>query len=210
MTSPTSATPPVPMLPESSGLMQRMNAFLDRYVLPFPVKYLTNRLTILATLCLLIPLLLFSDLAHQEFVNSVNSYLNVMSVVVSSTVLLYATLSEARDRAAAQRREEIAAEHQKAVDRRSQVDHELIKMIHNHLDDIYKEITEHINVSLENIESSLVDRLERIQEEDRSHMQDTYSAIKASADAHREELSELAELVTALRNGLIGPSNLPQ
>src|SRR5579862_2344588 len=82
-----------------AGPMHQLNEFLDKYVLPWPVKYLTHRLTILATLCLLIPLVFFT--ANQAFVNALNSYLNVMSVVVSSTVLLYATISEVRERQAA-------------------------------------------------------------------------------------------------------------
>src|SRR3954471_5701985 len=83
--------------------VERLNTFLDQHVLPYPVKYLTNRVTILATLCLLIPLIFFAN--NQAFVNAVNSYLNVMSVAVSSIVLLYSTISEIRERAAAQRRE---------------------------------------------------------------------------------------------------------
>jgi hypothetical protein len=82
--------------PDANSRVARLNAFLDSYVLPYPVKYLTNRLTILATLCLLIPLIKFADV--QVFVLATNSYLNVMSVVVSSTVLLYSTISEVRDR----------------------------------------------------------------------------------------------------------------
>src|SRR5262245_19455821 len=103
----------MPSVPRSGpplmGFMDRMNEFLDRLVLPYPVKYLTNRITILATLAMLIPLEVLTS--QQAFVNSVNSYLNVMSVVVSSTVLLYSTLSEARDKEAAKRREEIAEQH---------------------------------------------------------------------------------------------------
>ena len=38
------------------------------------------------------PLLFFTG--NQAFVNALNSYLNVMSVVVSSTVLLYATIAD--------------------------------------------------------------------------------------------------------------------
>ena len=89
--------------PDANSRITRLNAFLDTYVLPYPVKYLTNRLTILATLCLLIPLIAFANV--QVFVLATNSYLNVMSVVVSSTVLLYSTISEVRDRKAAEQRE---------------------------------------------------------------------------------------------------------
>jgi hypothetical protein len=75
----------------NKGLFSRLNAFLDKFVLPYPVKYLTNRITILATMLLLIPLIIFAN--YSVFVLAANSYLNVMSVVVSSTVLLYSTIA---------------------------------------------------------------------------------------------------------------------
>src|SRR5213595_829303 len=132
-------TPTVPMAaPTTDGPVQRLNAFLDKYVLPYPVRYLTNRVTILATLCLLLPLIAFAS--NQIFVLAANSYLNVMSVVVSSTVLLYSTLSEARDRAAAQRREEIAQEHEARIEARAEMDHENIVKIMNHVDELHKEV----------------------------------------------------------------------
>src|SRR5689334_4497678 len=109
MTQPVHSVPV--MRTNRESWVEQLNTFLDRYVLPFPVKYLTNRVVILLTLSLLIPLIAFANVT--VFVLAANSYLNVMSVVVSSTVLLYSTLSEARDRAAAERREQIAEQHQK-------------------------------------------------------------------------------------------------
>src|SRR5437868_3454810 len=135
------------------GRMDQINTFLDEHVLPYPVRYLTNRLTILATLCLLVPLIALANVT--VFVLAANSYLNVMSVVVSSTVLLYSTLSEVRDREAAARREEIAAAHQAAVDARAEADHERIEQMHKHLDEIHAEIREHISGSLDNIQKML-------------------------------------------------------
>src|SRR5579859_2769588 len=129
--------------PESP--FHRLNTLLDEHVLPYPVKFLTNRIIILATLALLIPLLFFTS--DQAFVNALNSYLNVMSVVVSSTVLLYAMLAGVRDRAAAKRadeiaktyervleervqeREEIAKAYEQKLEKRVQADHELIEQI---------------------------------------------------------------------------------
>src|SRR5579864_7361288 len=102
--------------PESP--MQRLNAILDERVLPYPVRFLTNRVIILATLALLVPLLFFTS--DQAFVNALNSYLNVMSVVVSSTVLLYATIADVRDRAAAKRAEEIAKAYERVLEDRVQ------------------------------------------------------------------------------------------
>src|SRR5215510_8717340 len=122
------STPSVPHSgPAIMGFMNNVNVFLDKHVLPYPVKYLTNRITILATLSLLVPLILFANVT--VFVLATNSYLNVMSVVVSSTVLLYSTLAEARDKAAAQRREEIAEQHQRMVDERAKADSDRIQEI---------------------------------------------------------------------------------
>src|SRR3954466_11202592 len=109
----------VPVIkPKSDSLLQRLNAFVDKYVLPYPVMFLTNRVIILATLALLVPLLFFTS--DQAFVNALNSYLNVMSVVVSSTVLLYATIADVRDRAAAKRAEEIAKAYEHVLEERVQ------------------------------------------------------------------------------------------
>src|SRR6266478_548497 len=101
-----------------AGPLQRLNTVLDEYVLPYPVRFLTNRVIILATLALLVPLLFFTG--DQAFVNALNSYLNVMSVVVSSTVLLYATIADVRDRAAAKRAEEIAKAYERVLEERVQ------------------------------------------------------------------------------------------
>ncbi len=89
-------------------MFERVNAFLDRHVLPWPVRFLTFRFVILATIALLIPLVVFAN--NTELVLLVNSYLNVMSVAVSSIVLLYATISEVRQKRIAQLQEERAQE----------------------------------------------------------------------------------------------------
>ena len=88
--------------------MSKVSRFLDARVLPWPVKFLTNRFIILATIALLVPLIVFS--AKTVFVLAVNSYLNTMSVAVSSIVLLYATLAEVRDRKVAAMQEQRAQE----------------------------------------------------------------------------------------------------
>jgi hypothetical protein len=100
------------------GRIQQLNTFLDEHLLPYPVRFLTNRVIILATLALLIPLIFFTS--NQAFVNSLNSYLNVMSVVVSSTVLLDATIADVRDRAAAKRAEELAKAYEQLLEERVQ------------------------------------------------------------------------------------------
>jgi hypothetical protein len=88
--------------------MKRINDFLDRYVLPWPVRYLSHRFVILLTISLLIPLVMFA--ANQVLVLMVNSYLNTMSVAVSSIVLLYATLSEIHQKQIAELQEKRAQE----------------------------------------------------------------------------------------------------
>src|SRR5260221_12743844 len=96
----TAALPSVPMMKTNTdGPVERLNTFLHHHVLPYPVKYLTNRVTILGTLCLLVPLILFAN--ETVFVLSPNSYLNVMSVLVSATALLYSQLANSRRRPAA-------------------------------------------------------------------------------------------------------------
>jgi uncharacterized membrane protein len=89
-------------------MLNRINAFLDKHVLPWPVRFLTFRFVILATIALLIPLLLFAD--NTVMVLGINSYLNTMSVAVSSIVLLYATISEARQQKIAEMQEQRAQE----------------------------------------------------------------------------------------------------
>jgi hypothetical protein len=84
------------------------NNFLDRHVLPWPVRFLTFRFVILCTIALLIPLIVYAN--RTELVLLVNSYLNVMSVAVSSIVLLYATISEARQKQIADLQEKRAQE----------------------------------------------------------------------------------------------------
>jgi len=88
--------------------MQRINSFLDRFVLPWPVKFLTHRFIILLTISLMIPLIVYAS--EVRFVLTVNSYLNTMSVAVSSIVLLYATIAEIRDRQVATMQEQRAQE----------------------------------------------------------------------------------------------------
>jgi hypothetical protein len=89
-------------------MIKRINEFLDRYILPWPVRYLSHRFVILATIALLIPLIAYAS--NQVFVLLVNSYLNTMSVAVSSIVLLYATISEVRQKQIAELQERRAQE----------------------------------------------------------------------------------------------------
>jgi len=98
-------------------MLNRLNRFLDQYVLPLPVRFLTFRFVILGTILLLIPLVLYAG--NQVLVLGINSYLNTMSVAVSSIVLLYATLSEVQQKQIAELQE-----------KRAQEDHEHLTELH--------------------------------------------------------------------------------
>jgi len=179
LSTPPESTPDIP--PSQSGVFARLNVFLDKHVLPYPVKYLTNRITILGTLCLLIPLIIFADVT--VFVLAANSYLNVMSVVVSSTVLLYSTLSDARDKAANQRREEIATLHQQQVDALMQADHLRIQYIHDHLDEI---------------QQMLSGQLVEIQNENQTKYAARHNEVLDQISVHSKDLEALRGLLHAL------------
>jgi hypothetical protein len=100
------------------GLLNKVNSFLDKHVLPWPVRFLTFRFVILLTIALLIPLIIYAK--FTPVVLAINSYLNTMSVAVSSIVLLYATVSEARQKQIAELQE-----------KRAQEDHMHVTEMHN-------------------------------------------------------------------------------
>jgi hypothetical protein len=191
------ATPSVPVEQSSGSIINRIDNFLDKYILPYPVKYLTNRITIILTLCFVIPLIVFANVT--EFELAANSYLNVMSVVVSSTVLLYSTLAIARDRAASERREQIAAAHQKILEERAQADHKKIEEIHQHLNDLSAEVTQHVTISLESIHKLLVNHLVQLQSEDHAYIETMNKTVIEGIAAHHQELAKLNELLQASR-----------
>lgn len=89
-------------------MIHKFNDFLDRYILPWPVRFLTDRAVILVTMVLLIPLIAFAS--NTTLVLGINSYLNVMSVAVSSIVLLYAMLAENHQKQIAEMQEMRAQE----------------------------------------------------------------------------------------------------
>lgn len=173
---------------DANSRTARLNAILDSYVLPYPVKYLTNRLTILATLCLLVPLIVFANV--QVFVLATNSYLNVMSVVVSSTVLLYSTIAEVRDRKAAEQREALAAQHQKLVDDQIAANSEALAKIQ-------EELRQHINTQLDEIQHILLERLASNHAEVSAMQQ----AIIDSANAQDIEVGAIRDMVAAMGKG---------
>jgi hypothetical protein len=195
------------------GRVQRLNTFLDDRLLPYPVRFLTNRVIILATLALLIPLIFFTS--NQAFVNALNSYLNVMSVVVSSTVLLYATIADVRDRAAAKRaeemakayeqvleervqgREEIALAYEQVLEKRVAGREEVAKAYEQELEKRVQADHELIEQILENsIENILGGRLEKIRLEDHKKLEEMQKAVIASNETLRRELAEKARLAS--------------
>ena len=202
----TNLQAPSPIVHQES-MMHQINAFLDKHVLPYPVRFLTNRVTILVTLFMLVPLIIFADVT--VFVLATNSYLNVMSVVVSSTVLLYSTLSEARDRTAADRREQIAEQHAQQVEQRAADDHARIQQINDHLDQIHSEVIAHINTSLDNIQNILITRLEKMQEEDHLQITETHQAVITEVAAHAQELSDMKAMLNALHIDPNGSTSTP-
>jgi hypothetical protein len=117
----------------SKKIWHSVNEFLDRHVLPWPVRFITFRFVILGTIALLIPLVVYSF--KTQLVLLINSYLNVMSVTVSSIVLLYATLSEVRQNQIAELQE-----------KRAQEDHihvtEMHELVLRSLDNQHEEIEE--------------------------------------------------------------------
>lgn len=198
-----------PVVKSKPSTLQRLNAILDEHVLLYPVRFLTNRVIILATLALLIPLLFFTS--NQAFVNVLNSYLNVMSVVVSSTVLLYATIADVRDRAAAKRAEEIAKAYEQVLEGRVQEHEELARAYEGKLEkriqereeiaksyeqELEKRVQadhELIEQILQNsIENILGGRLEKIRVEDHKQLDEMQKAVIASNEALRAELAEKA------------------
>ena len=104
--------------PRNVSFMDQINDFLDRRVLPWPVRFLTFRFVILVTIALLIPLIVFEN--NTVLVLLINSYLNTMSVAVSSIVLLYATIAEVRQKQIAELQE-----------KRAQEDHQHVTDMHN-------------------------------------------------------------------------------
>jgi hypothetical protein len=187
MTSPQTT----PVIETKLSTLQRLNAILDERVLPYPVRFLTNRVIILATLALLIPLLFYTS--DQAFVNALNSYLNVMSVVVSSTVLLYATIADVRDRAAAKRANEIAKTYEQVLEDRIQGRQEMAKAYEQVLEERVQADHELIQQILQNsIENILGGRLEKIRIEDHKQLDEMQKAVIASNEALRAELAEKA------------------
>ncbi len=173
---------------ESNGLLQRLNTFLDNRVLPYPVMFLTNRVVILATLALLVPLIFFTS--DQAFVNALNSYLNVMSAVVGSTVLLYATIADVRDRAAAKRAEEIAKTYEQVLEERVQGREEIAKAYQQVLEERVQ-VREEIAKAYE---QELEKRVQMREEIAKAYEQELEKRVKVREQELEERVQEREEI----------------
>ncbi len=120
--------------------MERVNQFLDKYILPWPVRFLTFRFVILITIALLIPLIAFAN--NTTLVLGLNSYLNTMSVAVSSIVLLYATISEARQKQIAELQEKRAQEDHAHVTEMHQLVLQTLQNQNEEIDELKKIISQ--------------------------------------------------------------------
>ena len=121
-------------------MFERINSFLDLYILPWPVRFLTFRFVILATIALLIPLIIYAN--NTALVLLINSYLNTMSVAVSSIVLLYATIAEVRQKRIADLQEQRAQEdHTHVTEMHDMVLQELANQ-HEELQDLKELLTQ--------------------------------------------------------------------
>ena len=87
-------------------------------------------------------------------------------------------------------------EHEKMVDDRAEADHQRIEEMHAHMDEIRTVMEQHITQSLDNIQKILIDHLEKNQEEDHKHIEETHKAIMTAVSEHKEELSEINQILT--------------
>ena len=179
--------------------IDRINNLLDRYVLPLPVRFLTFRFVILLTMALLIPLIIYAD--RIKLVLAVNSYLNVMSVAVSSIVLLYATISEARQKQIAELQEKRATEDHTHVT-------EMHALIMQTLENQNKEMDELKRV-LSSLAGKEVQTVERIALPDvRSlHPRGQERFSETDSSQRMEETLHQNALVTTLRKRLIAAAD---
>jgi hypothetical protein len=177
--------------------IDQANDLLDRYILPLPVRFLTFRFVILLTIALLIPLIVFAD--HTVWVLAVNSYLNTMSVAVSSIVLLYATISEARQKQIAEMQEKRALE-----------DHMHVTEMHNLIMQTLQNQNEEM-AELKRVLAVLAGRevaaVERAQLPDVKSLHPRGKERFAEADLSRRWQANLHHnsLVSSIRKGLTAP-----
>jgi hypothetical protein len=150
-------------------------------------------------MALLIPLIIYAD--QIKLVLAVNSYLNVMSVAVSSIVLLYATISEARQKQIAGLQEKRATEDHTHVT-------EMHALIMQTLENQNKEMDELRSVlaSLAGKELVTVERAE-LPDVKSLHPRGTERFSETDPAQRFEENLHQNALVTTLRKRLISPAD---
>ncbi len=182
-------------LKENRRAMDVVNEFLDRNVLPWPVRFLTFRFVILLTIALLIPLIVFSN--STNLVLLINSYLNTMGVAVSSIVLLYATITEVRQKQIADLQE-----------KRAQEDHEHVTEMHTlvlqSLQNQHKEIEE-LKQLLSALNGKSYEPAEKEAVPDLRAMHPRGAARFQADDHHRRFQKQLHHnaLVSKVREGMV-------
>jgi hypothetical protein len=177
--------------------IDKANDLLDRYILPLPVRFLTFRFVIVITIALLVPLIVYAN--NTVLVLAVNSYLNTMSVAVSSIVLLYATISEARQKQIAELQEKRALE-----------DHMHVTEMHNLVMQTLQNQNEEM-AELKRVLAALagkeVAEVERAQLPDVKSLHPRGKARFAEADLSRRWQANLHHnaFVSTIRKGLSAP-----
>jgi hypothetical protein len=172
----------------------RVNSFLDRYILPWPVRFLTFRFVILATILMLIPLIAFAS--NTVLVLGINSYLNTMSVAVSSIVLLYATLAEANQKQIAAMQEQRAQEDHQHVTEMHQLILETLTNQQKEIDDLKQMIASMSGQSYTHRETEPVPNLHTTHPRGKDRYSPSYLLTRYQEHLHQNDL------VNALRQDL--------
>ncbi len=170
-------------------MIDRINDFLDRYILPWHVRYLTLRFVILATLALLVPLILFAD--NQVFVLVVNSYLNTMSVAVSSIVLLYAMINETRQKQIAALQEQRAQEDHQHVTEMHQLVLEALNNQHEEIHELQQLIARMQGTSFTPEALEAVPNLKELHPRGAERYEDGHGQERLEGEMHQNALTEV-------------------
>jgi hypothetical protein len=179
--------------------LDQANDFLDRYILPWPVRFLTFRFVILVTIGLLIPLIVFAN--NTVLVLGMNSYLNTMSVAVSSIVLLYATISEARQQQIAKMQEQRAQEDHLHV---TEMHNLIMQALQNQNDEMAE--LKRVVATLAGMEVNAVEReklpdIKSLHPRGEERFAETYLSQRFQANLHHNAL------VSTIRKGLTTPAD---
>jgi hypothetical protein len=176
-----------------------VNDLLDRYILPLPVRFLTFRFVILLTMALLIPLIIYAD--RIKLVLAVNSYLNVMSVAVSSIVLLYATISEARQKQIAELQEKRATEDHTHVTEMHALIMQTLENQNQEMDELKRVLASLAGKELVAVERTSLPDVKSLHPRGPERFDNTDPGQRLEETLHQNAL------VTALRKRLVAPTD---